>query len=475
MSALLRLAFPPRLHHRVTSMATLIFAWVLTLLIFVLSVVYLGRPYTETAWRAHPSSWNSLNNILEKVISENSAHWDSHAPIASGPQYRASRDTVHEINKFQNSLDIIEGQLWTFRHSNGILGASDTRRNLSSLHTSTNTSALAAEFCSTLSARKLLFVGSENTFYLHSLWLKTLEKYEGRQYYCHDPNLCTFHHICQSLSNATEPFQVMDSLRLKKRPTEKEFLSWGSSVIRYSHSDSLHMSDNEEDMAYTKPMVDIFSHVRVRNAYYLGHLKRADVILMGRAPLPAPAWSYANSGSGFNWAYRNHTYRNQSWPYLEGNSLTTHIIQAALHNTLVSFLPTTIHSLNNLQMTLGTRHKILVWHSSWYRYPQCSSIRSSKNELYVEDLSGPLPHIPVRRTDPWSLYHNTQVYIQNRLMRALLPRYGIAFLPMVPGNKDHTLGRNCQKGKGSGNILEIHFLKAFIALVKYMLSPERSP
>lgn len=388
--------------------AALLMVWALALVLCLSSLLFQERP-NDSENISRVRLWNSVNNILEEVISEHLARRNPHVPSASGTSHRMSRDTIARTAAFQDSLGFNEKQEWEkqlpFRFSKRGPKISNRRQKQSSSSTSANTTALAAKFCSVLSSKKLLFVGSENTFYLHSLWLDALGKYRDQRYHCRGPEFCTFHHICESPPNVTEPFIV--SQRFKKHPTEKELLAGGSSILRYTLSNSLHISDDQKDLAYTRPVVDAFSGVRVRNSYWLGHAKRADVILLGRTPLPAPAWSYVNDGTGWDWVYDNHTYRNQSWPYLEDNQFGIRIIKAALLHSLISFLPTTIRSLDLLQMTPNIQQKILVWHGSWYRYGQCSEIRSSKTKLFVEDLLGPIARTPAF-IDPWGLYYNAQ-------------------------------------------------------------------
>jgi hypothetical protein len=402
------LAIPRRL--RLVLLAALIFLWSLAL---VLCFLHLLPQKRSSSSISRSLLWSSVDAILEEVISDHLARRNLYASPVFGTNYRTPQDTISRITSIQNLLDYDKGQSWhpsgkqlsfrlsSDRHSQG----SNYGHKSSSFPMSPNATALALGFCSALPAKKLLFVGSYNTFNLHTLWLNALRNYSNQPYFCRGPEFCTFHHVCQPTLNDTEPF--IDPHRFKKHPTEKELLAGGSSIIRYSLSDSLNLSGDQKDSTYTTPTVDIFSGVRVRNTYWVAHARRADVILMGRAPLPAPVWSYVSDGAGGNWAYQNQTFRNQTWSILNDGSFAVRVIHAALHNTLVSFLPTTVHSLDLLSMNYSIQRKFLVWHGSWYRYAQCSDLHSSKATLLVEDLLGP----PVRRPgliDPWSLYHNVQ-------------------------------------------------------------------
>jgi len=53
------------------------------------------------------------------------------------------------------------------------------------------------EICKLLAGRRLLFVGHESTYYLHTLWLASLQSYENRSHSCLGQRFCTFHHICR--------------------------------------------------------------------------------------------------------------------------------------------------------------------------------------------------------------------------------------------------------------------------------------
>jgi hypothetical protein len=320
----------------------------------------------------------------------------------------------------------------------------------------------AAELCTLLAAKNILLAGPETTFYLHSLWLHSLEEYESRLFHCSGLELCTFHHICEGQLDKNSTFMFDNGHgRLQRPPSYQDLISSNSSLLRYVLSTSLHISDNPKDAAYIQPVVDQATGIRVRNNYWEGHAKKADVIILNRGPLPAPTWTYNDLDSGGNWSFAGDLYLDKSTIYLnESNTFATRVINAALHSTLVSFFPSTIRSLSILRANPTLRHKILVWHGSWYLQPLCPvDYKLSKhNSLLMGEFSYPfLPHASV--IDPWSLYYNAQgrtysslawiytliplmaVYMQNRLMRDILPHFGIVFLPLSHPAKPRSISR----------------------------------
>ncbi|KAF5385940.1 hypothetical protein D9615_002297 [Tricholomella constricta] len=281
-------------------------------------------------------------------------------------------------------------------------------------------SSSVAHLCSFLVAKQVLLIGPETTYHLHSLWLNALQAHENRYISCYGPESCTFHHVCRSSSNAT----INNRDRFNKFPRQQDLLATNSSIIRYVLSTSLHAEPNPQDPAYTLPVVDPETGIRVKNAYWLKHVKHANVIIMNRGPLPAPAWTYENSASGGNWSYADKLYLNRSTAYVDddAHSLAVRIVNAALHTTLTTFLPSALRALAAIESHQAAPKPLLVWHGSWYLQARC--LAAANSGFLVQDLLNPPYSI-----DPWSLYYNAQgfVYMQNHLMHNLLPRYGGVF------------------------------------------------
>lgn len=274
-------------------------------------------------------------------------------------------------------------------------------------HITPGETSRTAKLCSFLRAKKISLVGPETTFHLHSIWLRALEKHENRSFNCLGPEFCTFHHICQPPSNGTETVQSPRE-RFKKLPREQDLTASGSAILRYVLSTSLHVSSNPKDPAYTLPLVDPLTGVRIRNMYWLNQARKADVVVINRGPVPAPAWSYG--GLEGNWSFINGLPPNQSHLCLDSDTIchesqAHRIVKAALHVTLTTFLPSIIHTLHTLHMDLMIRQKVIVWHGSWYIQPHCSNPASAKPVRSVEDLLQLLAYAVV---DPWSIYYNAQ-------------------------------------------------------------------
>lgn len=140
--------------------AALLMVWALALVLCLSSLLFQERP-NDSENISRVRLWNSVNNILEEVISEHLARRNPHVPSASGTSHRMSRDTIARTAAFQDSLGFNEKQEWEkqlpFRFSKRGPKISNRRQKQSSSSTSANTTALAAKFCSVLSSKKTTF------------------------------------------------------------------------------------------------------------------------------------------------------------------------------------------------------------------------------------------------------------------------------------------------------------------------------
>jgi hypothetical protein len=325
--------------------------------------------------------------------------------------------TLNRILAIQDSVKCFTEGIWDFEldqessRPDNPNGSIMPKYLLNPLCSSRRIDNSAAELCTLVAAKNILLVGPETTFYLHSLWLHAIGEYENRLFHCPGPEFRTFHHICKHQLGKNSTF-IFDSGngRLQRPPSQQDLISSNTSLLRYVLSTSLETSNNSKDTSYIQPVVDRATGVRVRNNYWRGHAKEADVIILNRGPLPAPAWTYNDVDSGGNWSFAGDLYLDKSTIYFnESNTFATRVINAALHATLVSFLPSTIHSLSTLRENPIFRPKSLVWHGSWYLQPLCpvDYKLSEHNSLLMRDLSYPfVPHASV--IDPWSLYYNAQ-------------------------------------------------------------------
>lgn len=359
---------------------------------------------------------NSLEAVLTNAISDYLLHLNTLA--GTFPKLsNVDDDTFTRILAIQDSLKCFTEGTWSFELNQwssrfGRFNRSTVPRYLLNPSCSSRRIVnLAAELCTLLSAKNILLVGPETTFYLHSLWLHALGKLDNRQFPCFGPEFCTFHHICQHQSKTPEAVTIDNGDgRFQKPPRQQDLISSGTSLLRYVLSTSLHTSKDPRDPAYIRPVVDPATGVRVRNNYWNPHARKADVIILNRGPLPAPAWTYNDGDSGGNWSFVDQLYLNKSTIYLnENNSLATRVINAALHTTLVSFLPSTIRSLLSLREDRIFRQKIIIWHGSWYLQPLCTVKRNlSKHSLLIGGSLYPFSPQTSSAIDPWSLYYNAQ-------------------------------------------------------------------
>lgn len=279
-------------------------------------------------------------------------------------------------------------------------------------------SSPALTLCSKLRTKKILLVGPESTFHLHSLWLHSLSQLFNTSSKCLGPEFCTFHHVC--LDQAIEA--SLSNTRVKKFPSSRDLLTYGSSILRFILSTTLYASNNPRDLVYTTPIIDSQTGVRTKNSFWMNQARKTDILVLNRGPVPAPAWTYSFDLDPLagNWSFVDDLYSNTSTRYFgldkNGERLdlsrtyyhryrrAIRIINAALHATLTIFLPGIMDTLTAIQKN----DAIIVWHGTWYLNPICTNYGSPKGfsiepqilPLYDDDSS-----ITV---DPWTLYYNAQ-------------------------------------------------------------------
>lgn len=289
--------------------------------------------------------------------------------------------------------------------------------------------------CPLLPNKKILFVGPETTFHLHSNLLQALELHENRSHSCLGSEFCTFHQICRAprLPDSSEPFFPPGGS--KKYPSNRELIASHSGILRYILSNSLYTGPDKQDARYTDPVaqVDRDTGVRQKEKYWIGQTKKTDLLVLNRGPLPAPAWTYDGTQWG-NWsAVFLKDKPSESTRIKKGSkSFGERILDVALRVTVDRFLPETAETLKILSRGTSTQH--LLWHGSWYMDPKCTE-GGDRRGVLDSDL------------DPWTLFYNAQgvkiypklfgrvltsciVHMQNYVLEALLPHYRVLFVPM---------------------------------------------
>lgn len=279
----------------------------------------------------------------------------------------------------------------------------------SNVHPKFDDLASNANLCHFLIGKKILFVGPETTFYLHSLWLSSLETYERRSHTCLGHEFCTFHHICRpfTVNGELSPEDLPDG-RKKKMPSKNMLMALKSSLFQYTFSTTLHASENKHDRLYTEPVVDEQTVIRVPNSYWLRRARKADVIVINRGPVLAPATTYAfsNEKSG-NWTFtRNICAQNNYLGSAPCNAtLEALLVNAALHVTVNRYLPSLFQSLQIIAQDNEIARSSFVWQSSWYIQPTCSLALLPNSVSLLEDTWSTES---VSLVDPWTFYYNSQ-------------------------------------------------------------------
>lgn len=331
----------------------------------------------------------------------------------------------------------------------------DIQRDINCLHSihaascvpdSRTFASYESSFCARLASKRLLLLGGPLTFALHTHLLAHASHLspENPPHTCLGPEFCTFHHICLLLAKPHNPYEIMKkSERRIRPPSPRDLLATGSALMHYVQSDSLFPHTDKDGGVYARPIVSPGTGVRVKETYWLGSARRADVVVLGRPPIPAPAWTYDGTRSG-NWsfvdglavlpAFQVSVSRPGTQSRLvrqldredEARGLRT--MNAAMTATLDTFLSEVVRTLHVLRSDATIRAKTIIWHGS-LSYSRglrrCStnipiankSANKNKNkegrkktraERYLHAVLAGRIDKDWDADDPWALYHDTQ-------------------------------------------------------------------
>lgn len=320
------------------------------------------------------------------------------------------------------------------------------------------------DICRRISGKKLLLVGPETTFHLHDLWLNALEDTDGHHTYCPGANYCAFHHICHS-ADGNRTISASYQGRKLKHPSIDELRDTGTAVLRYTLSSTLAAIKDKDDPIYSQPSVDPSTNIRTHNHYWLQKAKNADIIVISRSPIPAPAWTYSqHSSDGSIWAP----------VYWNKPTAARQFFQIALDTVLQHFLPSLLLTLDFLASSNESGGKIIIWQGNWPLNPSCTNTGLPPAIPRIRQFWSPR----IEAVDPWTFYYNAQgtyhslhpfgshsfraVYLQNKILPRLLHQYNITFLRMEPRtrNRPYRMEDNTHKDcirRGGQDIAEEFF------------------
>ena len=217
-----------------------------------------------------------------------------------------------------------------------------------------------------------------------------------------------------------------------------------SSLLRFLNSGNLNPSPAQEDVRLSVPSVDPRTGVRIIDSRWVRYAasSKADILVLNRGPLPAPAWSYNKNASqerNLTWLT---TLRFLEQKYAEPlsdlfadvlSSLDRHydddlllqsaepdttklVIDAALHSTISTFLPSLLSTLNRLREHAGHRpilgtKKPVLWYGSWFLPVSCAPDSLSVFSSSESDPRHLLAQLLIQAetmNNPWSAYYNAQ-------------------------------------------------------------------
>ncbi|KAL0956252.1 hypothetical protein HGRIS_002406 [Hohenbuehelia grisea] len=300
-----------------------------------------------------------------------------------------------------------------------------TRPGLSSVASIPNDrNTTAQRLCASLQGKTVLMVGHSATHQLHRGWLDALAEYDRDNHPCYGAQVCSWHHICRG--STIDPHER----RSVAAPTREDLLRTESSLLRYFLSTSLHPSTRPDDSIFNIPHVDPSTGVRMRESQWIGRSRSADVIILGRGPIPAPAQTFTSSG---NWSFIREIDRSKPLPNsplgLSGNPILPYL-EAAARVTDSLFLPSVLHTLDVLNNERSIHSRILIWHGDKYSQPKTPGV-------CITTLKA--------------------VFMQHKLLVQLLPYYGVIFVPLESPYSSRNPGTA---------VLEHHFLSGLVPILE---------
>jgi hypothetical protein len=338
-----------------------------------------------------------------------------------------------------------------------------------------DTATAAQLLCQLLRGRTMLLVGPRETLYqLHSFLLMALHPRRPgptastARTSCPGPSSCPYHPLCHPLSlsrpSGSGPL------------TPADVILTNTSLMRFVHSTNLNPSPDPRLTAL--PSIDPRTGVRVIDSRWARYASssKASILVLNRAPLSAPAWSYNASAGDWTWlSTLRHLEKQHAEPLSElffsdllsrldhhhpiatrsGSRAQKLLLSAALHSTISTFLPSLLSTLRKLSEHAGHRailgKKPVLWYGCWYLPISCApesvSVFSSEND--PRRLLARLLAEAEAKDNPWSAYYNAQglfgnlggwgdlpvhtkfvtsVYMHDRLLAGLLPTYGIVYI-----------------------------------------------
>ncbi|KAH8996302.1 hypothetical protein EDB92DRAFT_1793970 [Lactarius akahatsu] len=309
-----------------------------------------------------------------------------------------------------------------------------------------------AQLCQSLQGRTIHLVGPRETLYqLHTYLLKTLHFHAPRpsptRISCPGPLSCPFHALCHPFS----PPPGYGSGPL----SPADVASTNTSLMRFVYSSTLHPSPTRDDPRFRLPFVDPRTGVRVDDSRWVVQAaasRKNDVLVLSRAPLPAPAWSY-NTLRGGTWTWLS-ALRGLEQEHAEplAHQLFADVL-AALHSTVSIFLPSLLLNLEKLREHAGHRailgEKLVLWYGSWFQPVSCALDHVSTLLSSEPDPQRLLLRLLAQAEaidNPWSAYYNAQVYMHERLLAKLLPKYGILYISSLSTVIPPEVGQTYKQG-----------------------------
>jgi hypothetical protein len=299
-----------------------------------------------------------------------------------------------------------------------------------------NTSTMPnVRLCELLHDKTIYLVGPPHTTYvLHSHLLHGLTPPDAPKPYCAGAAFCPYHILCVPpaafLSALSEDMDLAPYMHTGRRASPPV----GAALLRFVPSVTLDATLDRNAARFAMPRVDLRTGVRVADYPWVAPASRAEVLVLGRAAVPAPAWSYrVKNGSAWDWLEEigrierempergaevfgevlgrlsNRSHEGYGAFRDTARVKTERVLRAALHSTVAVFAPSVLGVLEDVRRHAGfapvLRNKVVLWHGGWFLPVLPGSADEEEDGRGTpRALVGRL----VRAREPWSAYYNAQ-------------------------------------------------------------------
>lgn len=396
------------------------------------------------------SELQELQNYLDCTAGEGSFRWDPSGQTlaATGdtlPVYKQSpRSAVCDQRFYAQAATLAETEkkLWHVRPSLKWRWQASERCKTLPHVTATGSQPAARSLpsrgglCALLDEKRLLLLGdSPSQYAIHDMLLDWTSE---RPQTCYGDVYCKEHALCQgnlskihSDTSGTWKGDVRiyahlpePPVQMGESPSSRESSadtarsardSIRNAILRYRRLDSLFLSGASSHAQLQPAYIDQSSGIRAINMFAVPDIKRSDLIILNKAPIPLPRKFSPNArASSF-----------QNFSHMEPSLMLIEIVE---NITRTVWLPDLLDAVQSARKTSDNAEQVWIYRGSWQMRFNCTQLRSdesvvaaSPSSYYLaRTVSGLLGPSGLESSNFHVAYYNVQTVVQNYLVHQVI-------------------------------------------------------